>query len=105
MPGGPGPAAPRRSAGRAACRRGGGLTASTAAFCADVFAAGGALFCGPAGGRFVYDLRARFDLFCKLVPLRPRPELVDAAVLRPDLLDDVDILLVRENVGGLYMGE
>ncbi len=86
-------------------RTGGGLLDSTAAFCADVFAAGGALFCGAAGGRWVYDLRARFDLFCKLVPLRPRPELVDAAVLRADLLDGVDILLVRENVGGLYFGE
>ena len=34
---------------------------------------GGALLCGPGGGRFVYDLRAKFDLFCKLVPLRPYP--------------------------------
>lgn len=86
-------------------RTGGGLLDATAAFCADVFAAGGALFCGAAGGRWVYDLRARFDLFCKLVPLRPMPELADAAVLRGDLLDGVDILLVRENVGGLYFGE
>lgn len=86
-------------------RTGGGLSAPIAEFCARIFAAGGALFCGPAGGRFVYDLRGRFDLFCKLVPLRPRPELRDAAVLRADLLDGVDILLVRENVGGLYFGE
>ena len=86
-------------------RTGGGLLDATAAFCADVFAAGGALVCGAAGGRWVYDLRARFDLFCKLVPLRPMPELADAAVLRGDLLDGVDILLVRENVGGLYFGE
>jgi 3-isopropylmalate dehydrogenase len=86
-------------------RTGGGLLDATAAFCAEIFAAGGALFCGAAGGRWVYDLRARFDLFCKLVPLRPMPELADAAVLRTDLLDGVDILLVRENVGGLYFGE
>lgn len=86
-------------------RTGGGLLDATAAFCADVFAAGGVLFCGAAGGRWVYDLRARFDLFCKLVPLRPWPELADASVLRADLLDGVDIVLVRENVGGLYFGE
>jgi 3-isopropylmalate dehydrogenase len=86
-------------------RTGGGLREDTAAFCAAIFAAGGALLCGPAGGRFVYDLRGRFDLFCKIVPLRPSPALADAALVRPDLLTDVDILLVRENVAGLYFGE
>lgn len=86
-------------------RTGGGLSEEIAAFCHGIFAAGGALLCGPAGGRFVYDLRARFDLFCKLVPLRPHPALADAAIVRADLLDGVDVLLVRENIAGLYFGE
>ena len=33
------------------------LTDDVAAFCADTFAAGGAVLAGAGGGRFVYDLR------------------------------------------------
>jgi 3-isopropylmalate dehydrogenase len=73
-------------------------------FCDSIFASGGALFCGPGGGRFVYDLRLRFGLYCKLVPLRPLRALQDAAVLKPSLVEGVDILVVRENLGGLYQG-
>src|SRR5450759_3936671 len=36
-------------------------------FCADVFGRGGAILSGPGGGRYVYDLRKHFDLFCKFV--------------------------------------
>jgi 3-isopropylmalate dehydrogenase len=75
-----------------------------AALCESVFAAGGAVLCGPVGGRFVYELRGRFDLYCKLVPLQPLPALADAALVRPDLLRDADLVIVRENVGGLYFG-
>jgi 3-isopropylmalate dehydrogenase len=81
------------------------LTPAVTRFCADVFAAGGAIFCGPGGGRFVYDLRASFDLFCKLVPLRPLPALAGTGVLVTDAVRDVDILMIRENTGGLYLGE
>lgn len=81
------------------------LTAEVTRFCADVFTAGGALFCGPGGGRFVYDLRATFQLFCKLVPLRPLPALRGTGVLNADAVRGVDILVVRDNAGGLYQGE
>jgi 3-isopropylmalate dehydrogenase len=74
-------------------------------FCREIFAADGALLCGPLGGRSVYDLRARFDLYCKLVPLRPTAVLADAAIVRPERLTDVDVLIVRENLGGVYAGE
>lgn len=86
-------------------RRGGRLVEDVAAFCESVLADGGALFCGPAGGRFVYELRGRFDLFCKLVPLRPSPALADVGIVRPERLEGVDMLVVRENLGGLYFGE
>lgn len=74
-------------------------------FSEQVFADAGALFCGAGGDRFVYDLRARFDLFCKFTPLRPHPPLRDCGAVRPDRLDAVDIVAVRENTGGLYLGE
>ena len=39
-------------------------------FCEGIFARGGAILHGPAGGRFVYDLRRQFDLFFKISPLQ-----------------------------------
>src|SRR5215813_2061740 len=81
------------------------LTEEDAEFCHSIFAADGALLCGPMGGRSVYDLRARFDLYCKLVPLRPSAALADVAIVRPERLAGVDVLIVRENLGGLYAGE
>jgi 3-isopropylmalate dehydrogenase len=82
----------------------GELNAQAAAFCRRVFDAGGAILCGPGGGRFVYDLRRTFDLFCKIAPLRPAIPLSGAARFKPEVLRDVDILIVRENVGGIYQG-
>ena len=80
------------------------LTPAVEDFCEAVFARQGAVMCGPGGVRFVYQLRRRFDLFCKLVPLLPLPALCNAGVLRPEAVAEVDILLVRENVSGLYFG-
>ena len=96
----------RRAAGPAGSgRQRSWLKGEGVAFCDEIFSAGGALFCGPLGGRSVYDLRARFDLYCKLVPLRPNPVLADVAIVRPERLTDVDVLIVRENLGGVYAGE
>lgn len=81
------------------------LTAGVVSFCDSVFDAGGAVLCGPGGGRFVYELRQKFDLFCKLTPVRPLGTVSDASVVRPEISDGVDLLFVRENVGGLYFGE
>jgi len=81
-----------------------GLPPDVTALGEAVFAAGGAMFCGPVGGRFVYDLRARFDLYCKIVPLRPSPALSNAMIVHSERLAGVDVLIVRENVGGLYGG-
>jgi len=80
------------------------LTDDVTQFCEGIFADGGAVLCGPGGGRFVYDLRGRFDLYCKLAPIRPVPALKDAGVMRPEAVDRVDIVVVRENVGGAYFG-
>ncbi|MDR3459026.1 MAG: isocitrate/isopropylmalate family dehydrogenase [Verrucomicrobiae bacterium] len=80
------------------------LPENTMEFCADVFQVGGAILNGPGGGRYVYDLRKRFDLFCKFVPVQPAPELARAGKISPQFLKDVDLLIVRDNTGGVYQG-
>lgn len=91
--------------GRSSLRESGkSLSDESVAFTESVFAQGGALFCGAGGARFVYELRAKFDLFCKFTPLVPIPELADAALVRQESLRDVNIVAVRENAGGLYFG-
>jgi 3-isopropylmalate dehydrogenase len=80
------------------------LTGEVVDFCRSVFADGGALLCGPGGGRFVYELRAEFDLYCKYTPIKPMTVLQDCGVVRPEHLHDIDILAVRENTSGLYFG-
>jgi 3-isopropylmalate dehydrogenase len=74
-------------------------------FCESIFDDGGVLLCGPGGGRFVYDLRAHFDLFCKLTPIHPFVSLQDTGVLRPEAVSDVDMVIVRENTSGLYFSK
>jgi len=92
--------------GRAAEERtGGALTEEVTAFCQGVFDAGGAILAGPGGGRFVYDLRRCFDLFCKISPLRPWDPLAHACRLKVSAVAGADVLIVRENVGGVYQGE
>jgi len=81
------------------------LPEDTMDFCADVFQVGGAILNGPGGGRYVYDLRRRFDLFCKFVPVQPAPELARAGRMLPQFLKNVDMLIVRDNTGGVYQGQ
>jgi len=81
------------------------LTQEAIDFCGDIFAKKGAILCGPGGSRFVYDLRAAFDLYCKYTPLLPVGALEDCGIFIPGHLDRINILAVRENTGGLYFGE
>ncbi len=81
------------------------LPESTADFCADIFRRGGAILSGPGGGRYVYDLRRRFDLFCKFVPVQPVKALARAGRLDPTFVENIDILVVRDNAGGVYQGQ
>lgn len=89
--------AAERSAGAA-------LPEEVATFCQDVFARGGAILTGPGGGRYVYDLRRRLELFLKLVPVNSRHGLAHTSPLRPEALRNLDLLLIRENLGGIYQG-
>jgi 3-isopropylmalate dehydrogenase len=81
------------------------LTTEVATLCESTFADGGAVLCGPVGGRFVYDLRGHFDLYAKFVPIRPSPALADVSIVRPERAEGIDLVIVRENIGGVYFGE
>jgi 3-isopropylmalate dehydrogenase len=81
------------------------LTDETVEFVKDVFGAQGALFCGPGGERFVYELRREFDLYCKFTPLTPLPELAGTGPVKAEFSSKADIVAVRENLGGVYQGE
>jgi 3-isopropylmalate dehydrogenase len=74
-------------------------------FCRGIFSEGGAILSGPGGGRFVYDLRKRFELFCKIIPVRPFASLKNSGVLRRSCTRNIDMILVRENVSGIYQSK
>jgi 3-isopropylmalate dehydrogenase len=81
------------------------LPDGVAKFCESVFADNGAILAGPGGGRFVYELRRRFDLFCKISPVLVSEVFANAGRLKAAAVRGTDILVVRENAGGIYFGE
>ncbi|UCF38815.1 MAG: 3-isopropylmalate dehydrogenase [Acidobacteriota bacterium] len=50
-------------------------------------------------------LRKALELFANLRPIRTYSELIDASTLKREVIEDVDILIVRELTGGIYFGE
>jgi 3-isopropylmalate dehydrogenase len=50
-------------------------------------------------------LRKECELFANLRPVRARPGLLDASTIKPDVLEGVDLIVVRELTGGLYFGK
>lgn len=83
---------------------GSSLSPEVTDFGREVFGDGGALFCGPGGERFVYELRQAFDLYCKFTPIEPLPELSAAGAVRSQVVAKADMIAVRENMGGVYQG-
>ena len=55
--------------------------------------------------RGLLGLRQHFGLFANLRPVKTYPALAEFVPLRAELLQDVDILFVRELVSGIYFGE
>lgn len=53
----------------------------------------------------VLGLRKGLGLFANLRPAKVYPPLVDASPVRPELVRDVDLIVVRESTGGVYFGQ
>src|SRR5215212_4506690 len=49
--------------------------------------------------------RKGLGLYANLRPVRPLPALYDASPLKREVIEGVDMLIVRELTGGLYYGE
>jgi 3-isopropylmalate dehydrogenase len=86
-------------------RYGKGLPDPVIDFCSNIFARSGAILSGPGGGRYVYDLRKEFDLFCKFVPVLSKEALSFYVPRSNRPAEGLDLLIVRDNAGGLYQGK
>ena len=59
--------------------------------------------CGPEAG--LLRLRKELGLFANIRPAICYPALADASSLKREVVDGLDIIILRELTGGVYFGE
>ena len=59
----------------------------------------------PRPEQGLLGLRQGLGLFANLRPVRPLPALYDASPLKREVIQNTDLLVVRELTGGIYFGE
>ena len=78
---------------------------SIRSFYSEAFANAVPILHGPAGGRFVYQLRHEFELAVKHTPIEVCPEMTNASIVDARRAAGADLLIVRDNAGGIYQGD
>jgi 3-isopropylmalate dehydrogenase len=53
----------------------------------------------------LFALRSGLGLYANLRPVRPLPALYDASPLRREVIENTDLLVMRELTGGIYFGD
>lgn len=51
------------------------------------------------------ELRKKLGVYANLRPVTVHPSLINASTIKPDVLEGVDLVFVRELTGGIYFGE
>ncbi len=55
--------------------------------------------------RALLGLRAGLNLFANLRPVQIFPQLIEASSLKPEIVQDIDLMVVRDLTGGIYFGQ
>ncbi len=60
---------------------------------------------GVREGTGLLRMRTELNLYINLRPVRALPVLAEVSPIRPDVLRDTDLVIVRELTGGIYIGQ